>query len=103
MSTAPASTRDPASAEQREKKCPCTAEQREDFLGWVARLVHQHRAYLLRVARGEGLGPEDAFDAVQEAFQMFLTLNPAQQSRHYGRCFRPVPPGCAITERPSPG
>ena len=78
MSTAPASTRDPASAEQREKKCPCTAEQREDFLGWVARLVHQHRAYLLRVARGEGLGPEDAFDAVQEAFQTFLTLPAAR-------------------------
>ena len=28
----------------------------------------------MRVVRGEGLGPEDAFDAVQEAFQTFLTL-----------------------------
>jgi RNA polymerase sigma-70 factor (ECF subfamily) len=79
MSTAPASTRTPASAHQAAKKCPCTAEQREDFLGWVARLVHQHRAYLLRVVRGEGLGPEDAFDAVQETFQTFLTL-PAARS-----------------------
>lgn len=78
MSTAPATTRAPASAAEGEKKCPCTAEQREDFLGWVARLVHQHRAYLLRVVRGEGLGPEDAFDAVQEAFQTFLTLPAAR-------------------------
>ena len=70
MSTAPAS----AHAAAPGKKCPCTAEQRQDFLSWVARLVHQHRAYLLRVVRGEGLGPEDAFDAVQEAFQTFLTL-----------------------------
>ena len=60
------------------KKCPCTAEQREDFLAWVARLVHQHRSYLLRVVLGEGLGPEDAFDAVQEAFQTFLTLPAAR-------------------------
>jgi RNA polymerase sigma-70 factor (ECF subfamily) len=78
MSTAPATTRAPATAVQGGKKCPCTAEQREDFLGWVARLVHQHRAYLLRVVRGEGLGPEDAFDAVQEAFQTFLTLPAAR-------------------------
>jgi len=60
------------------KKCPCTAEQREDFLTRVARLVHRHRSYLLRVVRGEGLGPEDAFDAVQEAFQTFLTLPAAR-------------------------
>ena len=60
------------------KKCPCTAEQREDFLAWVARLVHDHRSYLLAVVRGEGLGPEDAFDAVQEAFQTFLTLPAAR-------------------------
>jgi RNA polymerase sigma-70 factor (ECF subfamily) len=41
---------------------------------WVTRLVHAHRASLARIARREGLGPEDAFDAVQEAFQTFLTL-----------------------------
>src|SRR4051812_20746714 len=76
MSTERATTQHPA--RQQQKKCPCTAEQREDFLGWVARLVHQHRAYLLRVVRGEGLGPEDAFDAVQEAFQTFLTLPAAR-------------------------
>jgi RNA polymerase sigma-70 factor (ECF subfamily) len=40
----------------------------------VGRLVHQHRASLARVARREGLGPDDAFDAVQEAFHTFLTL-----------------------------
>jgi RNA polymerase sigma-70 factor (ECF subfamily) len=44
------------------------------FLAWVGRLVHHHRASLARVARREGLGPDDAFDAVQEAFRTFLTL-----------------------------
>jgi RNA polymerase sigma-70 factor (ECF subfamily) len=44
------------------------------FLAWVGRLVHAHRASLARVARREGLGPDDAFDAVQEAFHTFVTL-----------------------------
>lgn len=78
MSTASADSRAQATAAPPEKKCPCTADQREDFLAGVARLVHRHRSYLLQVARGEGLGPEDAFDAVQEAFQTFLTLPAAR-------------------------
>jgi RNA polymerase sigma-70 factor (ECF subfamily) len=45
---------------------------------WVTRLVHEHRASLARIARREGLGPEDAFDAVQEAFHTFLTLPQAR-------------------------
>ncbi len=49
-------------------------EQRAAFLTWVTRLVHEHRASLARVARAEGLVPEDAFDAVQEAFHTYLTL-----------------------------
>lgn len=49
------------------------------FLAWVTRLVHEHRARLARVARVEGLGPEDAFDAVQEAFHSFLTLPQARR------------------------
>jgi RNA polymerase sigma-70 factor (ECF subfamily) len=44
------------------------------FLAWVGRLVHRHRASLAGVARREGLGPDDAFDAVQEAFHDFITL-----------------------------
>jgi RNA polymerase sigma-70 factor (ECF subfamily) len=48
------------------------------FLAWVGRLVHEHRASLARVARSEGLSPEDAFDAVQEAFHRFLTLPQAR-------------------------
>ena len=36
--------------------------------------MHALRAFLVRVARGEGLTPEDAFDAVQEAFSAFLLL-----------------------------
>jgi RNA polymerase sigma-70 factor (ECF subfamily) len=43
------------------------------FLAWVGRLVHDHRASLAGVARREGLAPDDAFDAVQEAFHTFLT------------------------------
>lgn len=45
-----------------------------DFLDRVGRLVHRERAVLAGVARREGLSPEDAFDAVQEAFHTFLTL-----------------------------
>ena len=51
---------------------------RATFLAWVSRLVHDHRASLARVARAEGLSPEDAFDAVQEAFHTFLTLPQAR-------------------------
>lgn len=56
------------------------AEQagREVFLAWVASLVHDHRLALARVARHEGLGPDDAFDAVQEAFQTFITMPEAR-------------------------
>jgi len=52
--------------------CACSEADRETFLSWVGRLVHQHRAQLVGVARREGLGSEDAFDVVQEAFQTFL-------------------------------
>jgi RNA polymerase sigma-70 factor (ECF subfamily) len=54
--------------------CGCDAAEREAFVTWVGELVHQHRGHLLRVARREGLSPEDAFDAVQEGFQSFLTF-----------------------------
>jgi RNA polymerase sigma-70 factor (ECF subfamily) len=40
----------------------------------LARLVHDHRAQLARVARREGLRAEDAFDVVQDAFQAYLSL-----------------------------
>ena len=59
-------------------RCACTEDEREQFLGWVGRLVHEHRQHLVRLARREGLGPEDAFDAVQEAFRTFLTLPAAR-------------------------
>jgi len=52
--------------------------QRAAFLAWVGRLVHQHRASLATVARHEGLTPEDAFDAVQEALHTFITLPEAR-------------------------
>jgi RNA polymerase sigma-70 factor (ECF subfamily) len=54
--------------------CACHDVDRARFEGGVAKLVHAHRAQLVRVARREGLDGEDAFDAVQEAFHTFLTL-----------------------------
>lgn len=45
----------------------------------LERLVHDHRAQLARVARREGLRPEDAFDVVHDAFQAYLTLPEAEQ------------------------
>ena len=60
--------------------CGCLerAQQGDPFLSWVGRLVHDHRGRLVAVARAEGLGPEEAFDAVQEAFHSFLTLPAAR-------------------------
>lgn len=48
------------------------------FIAWVSRLVRAQRGSLLRVARREGLSPDDAFDAVQEALQSFLLLPQAR-------------------------
>jgi RNA polymerase sigma-70 factor (ECF subfamily) len=50
-----------------------------DFSHWVTRLVHDHRASLARVARGEGLLAEDAFDAVQEAFRALIVRPDARE------------------------
>ena len=47
-------------------------------MAWTGRMVHAHRGRLAAVARREGLTPEDAFDAVQEAFHTFITLPEAQ-------------------------
>jgi RNA polymerase sigma-70 factor (ECF subfamily) len=54
-------------------KATLDANQRERFLAWVTALVHEHRLHLVGVARREGLDPEDAFDAVQEALHTFIT------------------------------
>jgi len=63
--------------------CPCEEalprSAANDFSGWVTRLVHGHRGRLAAVARREGLGAEDAFDAVQEAFTAFLILPRARE------------------------
>jgi RNA polymerase sigma-70 factor (ECF subfamily) len=58
----------------RKSGCNCADEDSGAFLGWVSELVHRHRRELVGVARAEGLTAEDAFDAVQDAFQTFLTL-----------------------------
>jgi RNA polymerase sigma-70 factor (ECF subfamily) len=52
--------------------------ERAAFLSWVGRLVHEHRGLLAGIARREGLTPEDAFDAVQEALHTFITLPEAR-------------------------
>jgi len=48
------------------------------FVSWVSDLARQHTRALSGIARAEGLAPEDALDAVQEAFQTFLTLPEAR-------------------------
>jgi RNA polymerase sigma-70 factor (ECF subfamily) len=54
--------------------CNCADADSAAFLGWVGHLVHTHRRELAGVARAEGSTAEEAFDAVQDAFQTFLTL-----------------------------
>jgi len=61
----------------RRADCGCAGDD-SGFLGWVGELVHRHRRELTGVARVEGLSAEDAFDAVQDAFQTFITLPAAQ-------------------------
>ena len=75
---APSQTRPDPPAAAGQAPCACSEADRETFLSWVGRLVHQHRAQLVRVARREGLGSEDAFDVVQEAFQTFLARQAAR-------------------------
>jgi len=48
------------------------------FLGWVSRLVHEHRARLVNIARSEGLTAQEALDCAQDAFQSFLCLPQAR-------------------------
>jgi RNA polymerase sigma-70 factor, ECF subfamily len=73
----------PETPAQSASCTPCAAQaqpvDRAAFLEWVGRLVHEHRASLARLARREGLGPEDAFDAVQEALHAFITLPHARE------------------------
>jgi RNA polymerase sigma-70 factor (ECF subfamily) len=57
---------------------PPEPANRAAFLIWVGRLVHQHRGLLAGIARREGLEPEDAFDAVQEALHTFISLPEAR-------------------------
>ena len=48
------------------------------FTGWTERLAREHTMSLARVALREGVGAEDAIDAVQEAFITFLVLPQAR-------------------------
>lgn len=48
------------------------------FVRWVSELARVHSRGLAMLARKEGLGAEDALDAVQEAFQTFLLLPQAR-------------------------
>jgi len=59
-------------------RCAQTNPDHGAFIAWVGDLVHRHRLALVAVARREGLAPEDAFDAAQDAFQTFLTLPAAR-------------------------
>lgn len=46
----------------------------EDALDTLGRVIRRERESLARLARKEGLGPEDAVDVVQDAFCTFLRL-----------------------------
>ena len=77
--SSPAGARSPDAARapdaaRKSSGCSCAEADSGAFLGWVGELVHRHRQELASVARAEGLSAEDAFDAVQDAFQTFITL-----------------------------
>lgn len=55
-----------------------SARAKGSFVWWVSELARAHSRGLAAVARKEGLGAEDALDAVQEAFQTFLLLPQAR-------------------------
>ncbi len=55
-----------------------TSVRTSHFLGWVSKLVHDHRSKLIAIARSEGLAADDALDCAQEAFQSFLCLPQAR-------------------------
>jgi RNA polymerase sigma-70 factor (ECF subfamily) len=74
MSTGPQPTTTASDAPRKTSGCNCADADSGAFLGWVGQLVHRHRRELVAVARAEGLTAEDAFDAVQDAFQTFITL-----------------------------
>ncbi len=50
------------------------ASPKEDALDQLGRVIRAERASLARLARREGLGPEDAVDAVHDAFCTFLRM-----------------------------
>ncbi|MBA2540828.1 MAG: sigma-70 family RNA polymerase sigma factor [Deltaproteobacteria bacterium] len=50
----------------------------DGFTAWVGRLARAHTRGLASVASREGLGGDDAVDAVQEAFVTLLTLPQAR-------------------------
>lgn len=51
---------------------PPSAGERTQIIERLGRAVHAQRAYLAAVARAEGLAPEDALDAAQEAFFVLI-------------------------------
>jgi len=54
------------------------AQAKGSFVRWVSELARVHSRGLAAAARKERLGPDDALDAVQEAFQTFLLLPQAR-------------------------
>jgi RNA polymerase sigma-70 factor (ECF subfamily) len=50
----------------------------------LTRLVREHRLALVRIARAEGLGAEDAVDCVHDAFCHFLSVDRKPSARDSG-------------------
>jgi RNA polymerase sigma-70 factor, ECF subfamily len=57
---------------------PMTLPVVSPFISWVELLAQRHTRQLMGVATHEGLGTDDALDAVQEAFATFLNLPQAR-------------------------
>ena len=51
----------------------------DGFVAWVSDLARRHTRAMAAIARAEGLSPEDALDAVQDAFRTFLDLPQARE------------------------
>jgi RNA polymerase sigma-70 factor (ECF subfamily) len=62
-----------------ELPCEPNRCERGCFVAWVTRLVRAERPQLVRVARREGLGDNDALDVVQDGLITFLGLARASE------------------------
>jgi RNA polymerase sigma-70 factor (ECF subfamily) len=66
------------SGTEAREESRAVARPEGSFVRWVSELARVHSRGLAAAARKEGLGADDALDAVQETFQTFLLLPQAR-------------------------